>query len=169
MVWNDPTKFIPVKHKQGKIITPEMLAASGSEDGEQSALFCWSASMCGQYPQLKWLHAIPNGGSRYIAEATKMVAMGLRKGVLDIFLPWPIWINGIPSQDNPTGRTNICKYAGLYVEMKVEKRRKEKNGGLTEEQIEFIEYVESAGYCCKVCYNWIEAKEVILKYLEGRL
>lgn len=157
MTWGDPPPFIAKQLKKAKAVTPEQLASSGSEDGEQMAIFAWAASMCGQYPQLQWMHAIPNGGSRHVAEATKMVAGGLRKGVLDIFLPWPkeyhldTW------------------YHGLYIEMKIEKRRKEKSGGLTDEQIEFIEYAESAGYICKVCYSWIEAKDVILNYLEGKL
>lgn len=157
MTWGDPPPFIAKQLKKAKAVTPEQLTASGSEDGHQAAIFCWAASMCGQYPQLKWMHAIPNGGSRYIAEAIKMVAGGLRKGVLDIFLPCSI-------------QTEWAKvYCGLYIEMKTEKRRKEKNGGLTKEQIEFIEYAESAGYYCKVCYSWIEARDVILNYLEGKL
>lgn len=157
MTWGDPPPFIAKQLKKAKAVTPEQLAASGSEDGEQAALFCWSASMCGQYPQLKWLHAIPNGGSRHVAEATKMVAAGLRKGVLDIFLPYVAPWNG------------KSIYHGLYIEMKIEKRRNEKNGGLTDEQMEFITYAESAGYYCKVCYNWQEARDTILNYLEGKL
>lgn len=161
--WGNPPKFSSSKPKKAKPVTPEQLAASGSEDGEQAAVFCWSASMYGQYPQLKWLHAIPNGGSRHVAEATKMVAAGLRKGVLDIFLPWSSlhyyqYLNEAPKILH-----------GLYVEMKTEKRRKEKNGGLTEEQTNFIEYATNAGYYCALCYSWIEAKDVILKYLEGKL
>lgn len=161
MTWGDPPPFIAKQLKQAKAVTPEQLASSGSEDGEQAALFCWSASMCRHYPQLKWLHAIPNGGSRHVAEATKMVAGGLRKGVLDIFLPYAIYYVDV--------KMHPLAYHGLYIEMKTEKRRKEKNGGLTEEQISFIEYATSAGYYCKVCYNWQEAKDVILKYLEGKL
>lgn len=156
MTWRNPPKFKAAEPKPSKVVTPEQLAASGSEDGEQAAIFCWAASMCGQYPQLKWMHAIPNGGSRHVAEATKIVAGGLRKGVLDIFLP--VWKIG-----------DRKVWYGLYIEMKTEKRRKEKNGGLTDEQIEFIEYAEDAGYCCKVCYSWIEARDAILAYLEGKL
>lgn len=157
MTWGNPPKFKADVPKQGKIVTPEMLAASGSEDGEQAAIFCWAASNCWQYPVLKWMHAIPNGGQRYIAEATKMVAAGLRKGVLDIFLPCPIQTEW------------AVQYAGLYIEIKVEKRRKQKNGGLTDEQIEFIEYAEKMGYYCKVCYGWIEARDIIIKYLEYKV
>lgn len=151
MTWGNPPKFKSDPPKQGKKITPEQLAASGTEDGHQAAIFCWAADSVGKYPQLKWMHAIPNGGSRHVAEATKMVAGGLRKGVLDIFLPY-----AIPQ-----------KYHGLYLEMKIEKRRNEKNGGLTDEQIEFIDFATEANYACHVCYSWIEARDVILKYLEG--
>lgn len=157
MTWKNPPPLQPTAKKAGKVVTPEQLAASGNEDGEQMAVFAWAAMNVGMYPSLKWLHAIPNGGQRHVAEATKMVAAGLRKGILDIFLPLPIqthWAN---------------QYAGLYIELKIEKRRKEKNGGLTDEQIEFIEYAQRIGYYCAVCYSWIEARDILIKYLEGTL
>lgn len=157
MTWNNPPKFEPTLAKPGKKITPEMLAASGSEDGHQMAVFCWAADNCGQYPALKWLHAIPNGGSRHIAEAGKMVAAGLRSGVWDIFLPLPI-------------QTEWAKqYAGLYIEMKEPKRRKHKNGGLSEEQAEFGNYARSMGYYTAVCYAWEEARDVLIKYMELKI
>lgn len=153
-IWGNPPPYKPDPPKKGKVITPESLAASGTEDGAQSAVFCWAAMNVGKYPELKWLHAIPNGGSRHIAEATKMVAAGLRSGVWDIFLPLPI-------------HTEWAKqYAGMYVEMKEEKRRNHKNGGLSDEQIEFKEYAERMGYYCKVCYTWEEARDMLIKYME---
>lgn len=157
MTWRNPPPFEATPAIPSKRVTPEALAKSGSEDGEQMAIFAWAALNVGRYPCLKWLHSIPNGGQRHIAEATKMVAAGLRKGVLDIFLPYSpyYWIK--------------FKYYGCYIELKTEKRRKEKNGGLTDEQIDFIEYAESAGYYCKVCYGWEEAKETLIAYLEGKL
>lgn len=157
MTWGNPPKFKSEAPKQSKAVTPEQLASSGTEDGHQMAIFAWAASICGRYPQLKWLHAIPNGGSRNIAEATKMVAAGLRKGVPDIFLPDPYGLVGLPS------------YHGLYIELKIEKRRKEKNGGCSQEQLDYLDYLTSAGYCCKVCYGWIEARDVLINYLEGKL
>ncbi len=157
MTWGNPPKLEPTKAKAGKVVTPEQLAASGSEDGQQAALFCWAAANVGRWPELKWLHAIPNGGQRHIAEATKMVATGLKKGILDIFLPLPI-------------QTQWAKqYAGLYLEMKVEKRRNQKNGGCSDEQVEFIEYAERIGYYCKVCYSWEEARDTLIAYLEYRI
>jgi hypothetical protein len=133
---------------------------NGSETGEQKAVFAWAGLNQHLYPQLKWLHAIPNANSH------RMVAEGVRGGVSDIFLPWPKWIYGLPSQDNPTGK-HLISVSGLYIEMKTEKRRKQKNGGLSEDQIDFIDYAREAGYKCEVCYSWIEARDAILGYLNG--
>lgn len=156
MTWGNPPKMQPTTPKQGKLITPEQLAASGSEDGHQMALFCWAALNVAKYPALKWLHSIPNGGQRHIAEATKMVAAGLRGGVLDTFLP--VWKIG-----------DRRVYHGCYIEMKREKHRNHKNGGCSEDQIEFMLYCGAAGYYCKVCYNWMEARDTLIAYLEGKL
>jgi hypothetical protein len=157
MTWGNPPPFKSDPPKKGKKITPEQIAASGSEDGHQMAVFCWAADSVGKYPALKWLHSIPNGGSRHIVEAGKMVAAGLRSGVWDTFLPCPIQTSW------------AVQYAGLYIEMKKEKHRNHKDGGLREEQIEFGKFAVKMGYYCKVCYNWIEARDTLISYLEGRL
>lgn len=139
-----------------KPITPEQLAASGSEDGHQLALMAQAALHRSQYPQLKWLHAIPNGGSRHFVEAQKLVGTGTRKGIFDLFLPYPA--KGYHEEDD---------YHGLYIEMKTPGRKNAKSGGLTEEQIEFMTYAVVAGYKCSVCYSWEEAWQAILSYLNG--
>ena len=136
------------------MITPEMIAKAGSEHAHQSAVFCWAAMNVGKYPELKWLHAIPNGYFSTSGQKAKSKAEGLRNGVPDIFLPVPI-------------QTQWAKqYAGIYIEMKIEKHRTAKNGGCSDEQLEFIEFAERMGYYCKVCYNWIEARDTIVEYLE---
>ena len=143
------------------MITPEALAAVGTEDAHQLAFFCWAALSAKQYPQLEWMHAIPNGGYRDKRTAGKLVATGVRAGIWDIYLPYPIrqpWNN-----NGPDG-----SYHGLYVEMKRADRRTKKNGGLTDEQLAFKEYVESAGYRAVVCYSWIEARDAVIAYLEGK-
>ena len=111
------------KPPPGKLVTPESLAASGSEDGHQMALFAWAALNTEQYPQLKNLFAIPNGGNRHIVEAIKFVGTGTRSGVPDTMLAWPIRSHGVDV------------YHGLYIEMKIEKYRNRKNGGRSDEQI----------------------------------
>ena len=137
------------------MITPEMIAKAGSEHAHQSALFCWAAMNVGKYPELKWLHAIPNGYFSTSGQKAKSKAEGLRNGVPDVFLPSPFITADV---------THI--FHGLYIEMKIEKHRTAKNGGCSDEQLEFIEFAERMGYYCKVCYNWIEAKDTIVEYLE---
>jgi len=154
MTWRNPPKLELTKAKPAKVITPEMLAASGSEDAEQMALFCWAALNVAKYPPLKWLHSIPNGGQRHIAEATKLIATGVKSGVWDIFLPLPIQTHWAD------------QYAGLYIEMKKADKRTKKNGGLSDEQLEFGAYAERVGYYCAVCYSWKEARNTLINYLE---
>ena len=138
-------------------MTPESMAKTGSEDAHCMALMCQVALNVKKYPSLKWLHHIPNGGYRNTREGAKFRAMGVKKGVCDYFLPYPMRsLKSIP-------------YAGLYIEMKIESRRKHKNSGLSDEQVECIAYLREVGYYVAVCYSWQEAWKVIEDYLKGRL
>lgn len=132
------------------MITPEQIAANGSEHSSQTALFCWSASS--GISELRWLFAIPNGGLRDSRTAGKLKAEGVKAGVWDIFLPVPItkW-EGVS--------------CGLFLEMKTEEYRNKKDGGLRPEQKEFLDFVADQGYTTAVCYNWQEARDCILEYL----
>lgn len=112
-----------------------------SEHDEQVALFQILSLYDNQYPLLKWVFAIPNGGKRHPAVAVKMKAEGLRAGVWDIFVPVPI--------------DDKC---GLWIEMKYGKN------GLTENQEAFREGVGEA-YAWAVCYSAEEAAQVIGEYL----
>ena len=79
------------------------------ESEEQSAYFDWLAKA---HPrESRWIHAIPNGGSRHPAEARNLKRQGVKKGVSDIFVPYA-----------RHGRH------GLYIEMKRKKRRRHKPG-----------------------------------------
>lgn len=132
------------------MITPDQLASSGSESGSQKALFCWSAQS--GIPELKWLFAVPNGFFGSVAQKGKMKAEGLKNGVADIMLPVASWCDG-----------KIAR--GLFVEMKTEQYRNRKNGGLSDDQKEFLDFVSGQGYKTVVCYSWQEARDVILGYL----
>lgn len=156
MTWLNPPKLEPAKPKQGKVVTPKQLAGD-SEHSQQVALFAWAASICGQYPALAYMFAIPNGGLRDVRTATSLKAEGVKSGVLDIFLPWV----------SPWNGKQI--YHGCFIELKIEKYRNHKNGGCSETQIDFINWVTANGYYCKVCYSWIEARDTLIAYLEGKL
>lgn len=47
-----------------------------SEDTEQIHVVEWAARAACRYPELKWLHHIPNGGTRSSSEALKLKCMG---------------------------------------------------------------------------------------------
>lgn len=169
------------------MITPDQLAKSGSEAAHQTALFAWVAvatvygfevarswaedgetiedalehygsTPCVAIPELKWLHHIPNGGSRGDNAESRAIrggqlkAQGVRVGVADLCLP-----------------VRRAAWSGLYIEMKkpAEKPKREgSKGGVSDEQSEFGAFVISQGFCWCVCYSWQEAAETIQSYLE---
>ena len=134
-------------------MTPEQIAKT-SEHSHQVALFAWCALNVGVYPELKWYHAIPNGGSRGDDTKTRAIrggqlkAEGVKKGISDTLLPVRKLFN------------NEVK-SGLYIEMK-------KPGSLNKqfsEQIEFGEFVESQGFIYVCCDHWEKARDCLIFYL----
>ena len=110
-----------------------------SEAQEQSTLFQWAS----YFPELEYMFAIPNGGSRNKIEAVNLKRQGVKSGVPDLMLPLP---KGI--------------YHGLFIEMKVGKNKTSEN------QNKWLEYLSSVGYLTAVCYGFEEAKSTILSYLK---
>lgn len=155
-------------------MTPDELAKSGTEHGEQTALFAWAAANVGNDPRLALLFAIPNGGAR--GNSTKdrairgahMKAEGVRSGVPDVFLP-------VPAPNNWGSPNNAGQYHGLFIEMKKPatklKRKapehKWDTGGVDPNQIIWLTNLEQQGYKCVVCYSWYEAANEIKFYLTG--
>ena len=83
------------------------------------------------------IFAIPNGGQRSIAAATRLKIEGVSAGVPDLFIPaWHLWI-----------------------EMK-----RVKGGVLSAEQKDWLKYLEEVGYCVKVCKGAEAAKEQITAF-----
>ena len=109
-----------------------------SEAEEQMMVFQWAAYK----PELRWLHDVPNGGSRHPREAANLKRQGVKAGVSDICLP-------LPKGD----------YHGLYIEMKVGRNKP------TPQQNEFIQFARQNGYSAHVCYGHQEAIQVISQYL----
>lgn len=160
---------------------PDQIAKSGSEHGEQAALFAFVvvASMFGfelawawadgatlptwdkayRLPELEWYHAIPNGGiyddDKRVAKIRggHMKAEGLRAGVLDTLLPIRrMWASG------------------LYIEMKkpLLKSKKDPWNGMSDEQRKFAAFVQQQGFVVEVCYTWREAADVIQRFIEWK-
>jgi len=137
---------------------PEQLAKSGTEDGEQMALFCWARQLINEYPEtfacLEWMFAIPNGGSRggnkqqAMAVGGKLKATGVKKGVADVMLP--VGAHGLN---------------GLFIEMKKAPEFGGKQGDASPEQRAFIVAMRANNYGACVCCGWREAAKVILQWL----
>lgn len=118
-----------------------MKYAKRSEDTEQIQVMNWAHWHTGKYPALKWLHHIPNGGSRNRIEAAKLKEMGVKAGVADLFLPCP---KGI--------------YCGMYIEMKFGNNRH------TDKQKEFLKDMAENGYFVVTCYSADDAIKAIEEY-----
>lgn len=112
------------------------------EDTEQIGVIEWAEWHTSQYPELKLLHHIPNGGKRNAVEAARLKAMGVRAGVPDLCLPAP-----------------RGGYAGLYIEMKYGKNKP------TDKQNEWIAALRQQGYKVTVCYSGAEATQELESYL----
>lgn len=116
-----------------------------TEDAEQAMLFRWAALMQRQYPELRWLHAIPNGGYRAPATAKRLKATGVKAGVPDVFLPVPK--GGAP---------------GLWIEMK-----RTRGGVISPEQAEWIAGLAAHGHRVVVARGFEAARVAIVEYLES--
>ena len=84
-----------------------------TEAEEQKALFRWARDplMLRQYPALRLLIAIPNGGwFKNEAYAKSMLGMGLTPGVSDVFLP-------VPRIKHQCERS-LTYYHGCWIELK---------------------------------------------------
>lgn len=112
------------------------------EDTEQIGVIEWAEWHTSQYPELKLLHHIPNGGKRNAVEAARLKAMGVKAGVPDLFLP--------------VARGG---YAGFYIEMKYGKNKP------TGKQNEWIAALRQQGYKATVCYSGAEATHELESYL----
>lgn len=155
MTWGNPPKLELAKPKSGKAIQPQDIAKD-SEHSHQTALFAWAALSMGKYPQLRWMFAIPNGGLRDMRTAVNLKAEGVKAGVPDVMLPCA------------SASEFKVRYAGCFIEMKKEMYRNHKNGGCSDEQIEWIVKLREI-YYVTICYSWEEAKDVLINYLEGKL
>ena len=122
------------------MLCQSQLGVKSSEDDHQEAIIKWFdysfKNHCGR------LFAIPNGGKRSITTAKRLKRTGVRRGVPDLFLP-------VPLKD----------WCGLFVEMKKEKGRP------TPEQLDWIDYLNTMGYCAVVCRGFDEAREAITRYM----
>lgn len=120
-----------------------------TESNLQQALITWAKTKLKDYPELLWMHAIPNGSKRDSREAMRLKSEGVKAGILDLHLP--------------VARGG---YHGAMLELKIP-------GGKcktpSKEQLEYIQFLSDQGYATIVSNDFGELKSFIVDYLEGRL
>lgn len=127
-----------------------------SEHEDQCLLFEWAALQENVYPALKMLYAVPNGaklpyrknsnGKRYSPEAMRLKREGLKSGVPDIALAFP-----------------VGRYHGFYLELKHGRNT------ASDAQESWLEALNHLGYCAVLAWGYEDAKAAIINYLEDRL
>lgn len=116
---------------------------AASEEEEQIALIARVRLYEHTYPALQFLFHVPNGGSRNVAEAKKLKAMGTLRGVPDLILLYP-----------------ARGYHGWLAELKAV------NGKATIEQKRMIRELQYRGYFARIFYGQDEVWESLLWYLD---
>ncbi len=94
-----------------------------------------------------YLIHIPNGGYRNKLTGINLKRMGVRKGVSDLFLPYPNQF-----------------YHGLWVELK---RKNSTQSSITEEQKQWIKKMDFCGYSAQVATGLDHAMRIFTEYLSN--
>ena len=116
-----------------------------SEHAEQVALMHWAAVAQRQYPELRLLHAIPNGGARDVRAGRRLKDEGVRRGVPDMCLP-----------------VARGPWHGCYLELK-----RRDGGTLSEPQEWWLTHLQAQGYFATVARGWEHAAQILQQYLDA--
>lgn len=141
-------------------VTPEAAAKSGSEFGEQTAVFVWAAlrETRDRFPDVTKLYANNNNAGKGDAiRGAQARQQGVKAGVADLFLP-------------------VARHGmhGLYIEMKIDPAhpanaggpgKKKKRGVLSDDQEAFRDQVRADGYGWALAEGWRACVAIIEQYL----
>lgn len=96
----------------------------------------------GDWPELRWLAAIPNGGKRSRKVGGELKAEGVRRGVPDYLMP-----------------VARGEYVGLAIELKTA------TGRPSPEQRQWLAHLEAQGWHAVVARGWEQAWDVVRDYM----
>ena len=116
-----------------------------SEEKEQARLIRWSTLRATRAiaPQLEALFHPPNGGKRDAFTGAQLLALGVKKGVPDLLLPFP-----------------VHPHLGLAIEMK------SADGVLSPHQKRWLAMLTTFGWSCQVARSAEEARDILAQYLQ---
>lgn len=149
------------------MISPQKLAADGTESGHQKAFMQWIALYGSKrYPDMLMTYAIPNGSklfgsgtARGQSEGAKMKAEGLRAGIPDVFTAVACY--------KPGGPEMADRYHGLYLELKKPGREREAEGARSDDQVKWHKKLISKGYAVATVYGWTAMADATAMYFSG--
>lgn len=107
-------------------------------------------------PELAYLLHVPNGGARSASTGAELKRQGVRRGVWDFLLPMQRRFDG------------AVPYAGLWIELKQPGERRSIRGGLSPHQVAFGRFVQGHGFATVVAYEWTEARDALMAYLDAQ-
>lgn len=116
-----------------------------SEYQQQANIFEFAKLMSKQYPELEMLVGSMNGVRLTIGQAVKAKKAGMKRGYPDI-------------------RLDVAR--GIYHGLRIELKRR-RGGVVSPEQKTWLKSLLREGYLAVVCRGEDEAKETIMRYLEG--
>ncbi len=114
-----------------------------TESKEQIDFIQWCKRNMAQHTELKKIFAIPNGGKRHIATASRMKLEGVKPGVPDMLLP--------------VARRG---FHGLFIEMK-----RTSGGSVSKDQKIWKGWLEEEKYAWKRANGFHQARRIIKSYL----
>lgn len=115
---------------------------------EQLKIFEWAKLHQKRYPCLKYLNSSQNGLKiNSLKSAIRAKKAGMKKGYPDIYLPYK----------------NNC-YAGLFIELKAPKPASSK---VSEEQKDWINYLNTQNYLAVIIYGGDDAINLINLYINN--
>lgn len=116
------------------------------ESSEQRALIKWAALV-----PIVHQHLIvsANGGKRDVYEGYKLKQQGVKAGIPDLFLAYP-----------------VAPYHGLWIELK---RPLPHLSKLSNNQRSWLDVLRAAGFAVFVAQGWLKARDIIVDYLGDKL
>jgi hypothetical protein len=135
-----------IQEKEAMKTTIKLLSNPVTEHHHQVNVIRWSMLHRTEYPVLKLLHHVPNGGTRDTVEAARLKDAGVKPGVPDLCLPVARW-----------------GYHGMYIEMK------KPDGKEEPEQKWWHDELTEQRYCVRTCYSWEDAVQLIMWYLSEKV
>ncbi len=133
------------------------------EESHQIAFIEWLSL---NYPDIyNVTFAIPNGGKRNIREAARLKQQGVKPGVPDLLVAYPVKKAFNEVCGGGLEIITVVSYPGLFIEMKRPITAFSAKPSLTKSQKVMLGWLEAKGYKCVVAYGFDDAVTELRNYI----